>query len=231
LFARLLFQRKWRGTSTRPSISFEVGLCAAPQVQNCFLCRFIPPLESGEHLGSLWVMLFCEQYPLLLIPYPPQLFWPLSFVDIPLLNTGSGIGGARMHPAAWTRDCPDPAHHINWLCFSSAPAFSCQSPCNNSFLVQAVGVEQRQCLQQHGQETVQTLLSAASSTCPRNFLRLIGEPLRWLLNDVTFSQPAHEWLATTVNSPEFPGAWLHALRGTYYLLTLCFTICSGSFVK
>lgn len=75
----------------------------------------------------------------------------------------------------------------------------------------ATGLEQQaallqQCIAQHGQQLVRTLVLAACDTAPRQLMRALGGVLYQLLQPSLTGEAGRQWLLTTLQASDLPGA-------------------------
>ena len=71
--------------------------------------------------------------------------------------------------------------------------------------LQDVQVLSQQCMVQHGQVLLRTMLTATIDTCPRQLVRSLAAPLHSLLQDQQLGSDARVWLQQLLSLPDLPG--------------------------
>ena len=71
--------------------------------------------------------------------------------------------------------------------------------------LQDLQVLSQQCMLQHGQVLMRTMLTATIDTCPRQLVRSLAAPLYSLLQNQQLGSDARVWLQQLLSLPDLPG--------------------------
>ncbi len=110
------------------------------------------------------------------------------------------------------------------MCYLLPPSFTSWDHRRVTCPLQDLQVLSQQCMVQHGQLLLRTLLTATIDTCPRQLVRSLAAPLHSLLQDQQLGSDARGWLQQLLSLPDLPGELsLRLCKQLYPTSTLALT--------